>query len=131
MKYRWIYLGLGALALAVVVVGIAMSRGGEPNPLPGPIESVFPRPNDTVIQQVGIEVDLATGYEADIYVDGFLVPSTEVRVVPGTGVYHWAPSPTSVYMSAWVPGDHRVRVVWRNSVGVAEAGEFSWVFRVQ
>ena len=131
MKYRWIYLGLGALAVAVTAAGALLARSGEPTQLPAAIESVFPRPNDAVIRQTVIEVDLRIGYSADIYVDGFLIPSTEVTFIEGTGVTRWSPSPTSVYLAEWSPGRHTVRVVWRSVTGESEAGEFSWEFRVQ
>lgn len=131
MRYRWIYIGLGALAVAVIAMGALLARSGDPAALPDAIESVFPRPNDSVIRQTVVEVDLRVGYAADIYVDGFLVPSTEVSIVDGTNVYRWSPSPTSVYLAEWSPGTHTVRVVWRSIVGSPEAGEFSWEFRVQ
>ncbi len=131
MNYRWIYFGLAALAVAVAATGALMSRGGEATSLPDPIEAVYPGPDDAVIRQTVIEVDLRVGFEADIYVDGFLVPPSEVSFVEGTAVYRWAPSPASLYLTEWRPGPHEVRVVWRSISGPFETGEFSWSFRVQ
>lgn len=131
MNYRWIYIGLAALAIAVAAVGALLSRGGEAISLPEPIQAVFPGPNDAVIRQTVIEIDLEVGFEADIYVDGFLVPPSETSFVEGTAVYRWAPSPSSLYLSEWSPGTHEVTVVWRSISGQFRTGEFSWTFRVQ
>jgi hypothetical protein len=131
MPYRWIYAGLGLLAVAAIALGVAFGGGGEPQPLPRPIEAVFPRPGDTVIRQSPIEVDLEFGYRAEIYVDGFRLPDSEITFIEATGVYSWSPSPTSLYLDAWTPGEHSVRVVWVSTTGRLEAGEFEWSFRAQ
>ncbi|MFO7549679.1 MAG: hypothetical protein R6X29_12535 [Acidimicrobiia bacterium] len=131
MPYRWIYAGLGLLAVAAIALGVAFGRSGEPQPLPRPFEAVYPGPGDTVIRQTSIEVDLEFGYRAEIHVDGFRLPDSEVTFVEATGVYAWSPSPTSLYLDAWAPGEHVVRVVWVSTTGRVEAGEFEWRFRVQ
>lgn len=132
MNYRWIYAGLGLVAVAAIALGVAFGRSPEATPLPGPLEAVFPRPGDSVIRQTAIEVDLEFGYDAQIYVDGFLVPASEVSVIPATGVFSWSPSPNSLYLQEWSPGEHVVRVVWlRTAGGRAETGEYEWTFRVQ
>lgn len=131
MPYRYIYIGLGALAVAVISLGIVFAPQGEETPLPGPVEAVFPRPNDRVLQQAVVEVDLEAGYVAEIWVDGFRVPDSEVTFVEATGVHRWAPSPTSLYLEAWTPGEHSVRIRWNTLTGTADVGEFEWSFRVQ
>lgn len=131
MQYRLIYIGLGALAVAAVALGVAFSGEGEPIVLPGPIESVYPEPGDGVLMQSTVEVDLEVGYVAEIWVDGFLVPFSEVTFVEATGVHQWAPSPTSVYLTEWLPGEHTVRVVWNTVAGLPDTGEFEWTFRVR
>lgn len=128
MSYRLVYLGLGLLAVAAVVLGIVFAQEGDPVELPEPIEAVSPSPNDIVIRQALLEVDLEVGYEADIYVDGFLVDA--VFTEP-TGVYRWQPTPTSPVITEWTPGDHTVRVEWRRITGTPDVGEFEWSFRVQ
>jgi len=131
VPYRLIYIGLGALVVAVIALGVAFGGGGDPVVLPGPVEAVSPRPGDAALLQTAVEVDLAVGYTADIYVDGFLVPSSEVTFVEATGVHRWAPDPTSVYLAEWTPGEHRVRIVWDTVAGLPDRGEFTWSFRVR
>ncbi len=131
MRYRLIYLGLGLLLIAVVALGIAFSPQGMSPELPDPIEAVFPLPNDAALRQAFVEVDMAVGYAAVIYVDGFRVPDGEVSVIDSTGLYRWAPSPTGTYLTDWQPGIHTVLVEWNTIAGPADAGSFEWTFRIQ
>lgn len=131
MPYRWIYAGLALLGVAAIALGVALSPEGEPVELPAPLEAVSPRPGDAVLRQAVLEVDLAVGYVADIYVDGFLVPASEVTFVEATGVYRWSPRPSGAYLTEWTPGVHTVRVEWTRSTGLPDVGFFEWTFRVQ
>lgn len=117
--------------MATVALGIAFAPEGEQTELPSPIEDVFPVPNNSVIRQTSIEVDLEVGYEATIFVDGFALPPNEVAFAEGTNVYRWSPAITSAIMSEWQPGEHTVRVEWTRIVGSPLTGEFEWTFRVQ
>ncbi|GIU93283.1 MAG: hypothetical protein KatS3mg011_2189 [Acidimicrobiia bacterium] len=131
MPYRAIYAGLAFLAVAVIALGVAFAPQGRPVELPGPVEAVFPRPGDAVLQQTVLEVDLATGYRAQIWVDGFLVPDSEVVYVDATGVHRWQPGPASLYMTEWRPGEHTVTIRWNTTSGPPDVGEFTWSFRIQ
>ncbi len=131
MPYRLIYGGLAALAIAVVALGVAFGGGGDPIVFERPLESVSPNPNDAVLRQAIIEVDVEIGYAVAIFVDGFRVPTEEVQFVDATGVYRWQPSPTSLYLSEWTPGTHEVRIEWDTITGLPDPGFFEWVFRVQ
>ncbi len=128
MPYRLIYVGLGLIGLAALVLGIALSPEGETIDLPGPIESVSPEPGHLVPPQAVIEVDLEVGYEAQITVDGW--PVTDATFVEATGVYRWAPSPTSPTITEWTPGEHTVLVVYNTYTGLPDTGSFEWTFRV-
>ena len=131
MPYRWIYAGLGLLAVAVVALGVAFAPSGEPVELPEPVEAVSPHPGDAVLPQAVVEVDMAVGYQATLFVNGFPVPPSEVTVVEGTDVYRWAPSPNSLVMPQWPPGTQQVEVVWDTVTGLPDPGSFTWEFRVQ
>lgn len=131
MRYRLIYLLLGLLLAGTVTLGIVFTPEGTPAVYPTQIEAVTPRPDDSALLQAVVEVDMATGYVAIIYVDGFRVPQPEITVVEGTGVYRWAPSPLGAYMTQWSPGEHTVRVEWDTVSGPADVGFFEWRFRIQ
>lgn len=130
-SYRVIYFGIGLVVVAAVVLGIAFGGGSEPSPLPAPIESLLPRPNDRALSQAILEVDLEGGYRASIYLDGFLLPENEVVFVEPTGVHRWQPSPLSVVVPEWTPGMHEVKIVWDSLGGLPSPGEFTWSFRIQ
>lgn len=130
MPYRLIYAGLGALALAVVVLGIAFGGGGEPLVFEHPLEAVKPEPNDQVLRQAILEVDVAVGYDVAIFVDGFRVPTEEVQFVEATGVYRWQPSPFGLYLQEWSTGAHTVVIEWDTFSGTPDPGRFEWEFRV-
>ena len=131
VPYRLIYAGLGALAIAVIALGVAFGGGGDPIVFEPPLESVSPNPNDAVLRQAIIEVDVEIGYDVAIFVDGFRVPTEEVQYVEATGVYRWQPSPNSLYLNEWTPGNHDVRIEWDTFNGVPDPGSFEWTFRVQ
>lgn len=129
MSYRLVYVGLGLLAVAAIVLGVVFAQEGEPVELPPPLEEVTPSPNDVALRQAFLEIDLEVGYEADIYVDGFLVRNP--RFVEATGVYRWQPTPASPVITEWTPGEHTVRVEWRRVTGTPDVGSFEWTFRIQ
>lgn len=131
MPYRLVYAGLALLAVAIVALGIVFAPRGTPSPLPGPVEAVFPGDGDAVIRQAQVEVDLAVGYEADLEVDGYPIPSAEVFFDPSTGLLRWGPAPTGVVFTEWSTGRHTVTLRWTRVVDVPETGEYTWEFRVQ
>lgn len=128
MPYRLIYMGLGLVAVAAIALGIVLSRSGDELVLPVQIEGISPQPGDLVPQQSNVEIDMPVGYQADIYVDGWLVQ--DAVFVEGTGVYRWAPSPQNPTITQWSPGEHTIRVVWDKVSGLPDPGEFEWTFRV-
>lgn len=131
VPYRYLYLGLACVVVAAVTLGVAFGRSGTPEPLPFPLESITPGRQDTVLRQAYVEVDLEANFAADLYINGFLVPETELTYFEATGVHRWQPGPTSVILEAWIPGEQTVRAVWDTTSGLPSPGEFTWTFRVQ
>ena len=131
VPYRLVYLGLALVALAAIALAIAFGGNGNPVEVPGVVESLGPGPGDSVLSQAILEVDLQPGFLAQIFIDGFPVPASEVAFIEATGVHRWQPAPTSLVFDRWSPGEHAVRIVWDRVAGLPEPGEFSWTFRVQ
>jgi hypothetical protein len=123
-----IYLGLGLVAIAAIALSMVFSAEGDPVGPPPPVESVSPHPGDLVPSQSSVKVDLQVGYQAEIYIDGWLMP--DAVFTEATGVHVWTPSPTNPTMSEWTPGSHTVRVVWDTVDGLADPGEYEWSFRI-
>jgi hypothetical protein len=131
MPYRLVYAGLALMALATVALGVAFGGGSEPDPLPTQIEKISPGPGEAVPRQVSLEIDLASGYLATIYVDGFPIPPGEIMLIEATGVHRWQPSPDGVVFQEWIQGTHTIRIVWDTVAGLPDPGDYEWSFRVQ
>lgn len=139
-SYRLIYFGLGAALIAVLLLGLAFSNPDvEEAALPAVLEAVYPTPNSQISGSEPLEVDLPTGYNVELWVDfrgsgssianWVLIPETEVSVIEATGLVSWQPGPNRIFED-WPAGNQRVRVRWNRVVGLPDAGEFDWSFRV-
>ncbi|MEX2322525.1 MAG: hypothetical protein WEA29_01985 [Acidimicrobiia bacterium] len=128
--FRRLMIGLG-LALAALVVTLAvLDTDGDPLELPGALRSVYPHPNDMVLSQVGLEINLPVGYEITLTVDGVGIPESEISVTPEIGQFRWRPAPGRV-IEGWEPGEHTIEITWdRVAGGPPDPGGFSWEFRV-
>jgi hypothetical protein len=123
-------LGLGLALAALVVTLVVLDTDGDPFELPGALRSVYPQPNDMVLSQVGLEVNLPIGYEITLAVNGVQIPGAEISVTPEIGQFRWRPAPGRV-IEAWDPGEHTIEITWdRVAGGPPDPGQFSWVFRV-
>jgi hypothetical protein len=131
IPYRLVYVGLGLIVVATVALAVAFGGGGEPVDLPEVVESLGPEPGETAPGQAVLEVDLQPGFVAQIFIDGFPIPASEVAYVEATGVHRWEPAPTSLIFDRWPSGEHVVRIVWDRLAGLPQPGEFTWTFRVQ
>ena len=133
-RYRLVFAGLGLALVAVVVLAVAFgSPEGDPPDRPAALERIAPIPDERVLRQAVLEVDLPTGYHAEIYVDGFRIPDNEFlgsEAIDATGTYRWRPSPTSTVLQEWTPGEHVILVRWDTVSGLPDPGEYQWSFRV-
>ena len=128
--YRLIYVALTvALALTVVLALRYGSPAGEALDLPSPLENITPGPDEQVVRQAFLQVDMPVGYEIELIVDNFRLPPDEVGYVPGTGVSTWSPGVGRSFLE-WAPGLHEVVVRWDTVAGLPDPGEYSWSFRV-
>ncbi|MBT8203131.1 MAG: hypothetical protein HKN74_10835 [Acidimicrobiia bacterium] len=128
--YRLIYAALGLALIAVAGFAIALNPSGNEAELPDPVERVFPRPNDSVVRQTVIEVDLQVGYELTLFVDGIRIAPGEIDIQAGTNLHVWQPAPGR-FLEDWAPGPHEIRIEWQRTTGLPDPGSFSWTFRVQ
>ncbi len=127
-RYRLLLGGLGLALVAVVVLAVAFgSPEGDAPDRPAALERIAPIPDERVLRQAVLEVDLPTGYHAEIYVDGFRIPDNEFlgpEAIDATGTYRWRPSPTSTVLQEWAPGEHTVLVRWDTVSGLPDPGEY-------
>ena len=128
--YRLVYAGLGLALVAVVALTVVFNPSGTESPLPEPVERVFPLPNDSVVRQTAVEIDMAVGYDIVLYVDGFRVSPAEIAIQAGTNLHSWQPAPGR-FLERWEPGPHEIRVEWDRATGLPDPGSHTWTFRVR
>jgi hypothetical protein len=129
-KYRLIFLALG-LGLAAVVVFAVLLTPDTPAPtLPDPVERVSPTDGAIVQRQTALLIDTKVGYAIVLNIDGADIPDEEIEFTEPTGIYRWAPGPTSTF-AEWAPGVHAIEIEWRRIAGFADPGSYRWTFRVQ
>lgn len=124
------YAGLGLALVALLAVLVAFWPSGDEFELPEPLEAVFPLPNDIVVRQTAVEVDLPVGYRLELSVDGVRIPESEIGLTEATGLRVWQPDMFSV-IPEWTPGEHTVFIAWDSTVGRPDPGTFEWSFTVR
>ena len=126
--YRLIILSLTALLSLTIYFGISFyQNNNETKELPSVIENISPLPNDQVPQQASLEIDLPVGYELTLVVDNYIIPSSEILYIEGTGVYVWKPGLNKTF-EVWNPGNHEITITWSRIIGLPDVGEFTWTF---
>ncbi len=128
------------ITAALVVAALAISYGRvDPDSVEtnadGVVENVEPAPGDLVPRQSMIEVDLRSGYRAELWVlvnpsagTWQRIPDSELSFIEGTGVYTWAPGAGRI-VEEWTSGEHTLRIVWDTVTGLPDVGEYEWTFR--
>jgi hypothetical protein len=140
-----------AAGLALIIVGLLSARTGrDASNFPVAIERMSPADGDRVLRQSQIVVDFIEGYEAELTIDGILLPTTRLDELTSSGR---APTPgaqvelppTAVYdpgnfiisyqpqpgapIEAFSQGEHEASVrYWRTEDGPAKSRSYMWRF---
>lgn len=138
------------IAAALVALWFAVSSADTGETTLGPkdpaIETISPRPDELVLRQTEIVVDLAPGYTGDLYVDSQQIPVVDVVndensagptvrldavFDPALNTIAFTPREGAT-IEELTPGAHRVTVTyWKLDESAASARNYSWSFRVQ
>lgn len=129
-RYRVMFLGLGVALILVVVFAVVFAPGGGEFELPRAVESISPGNGATVQRQIGLTIDMEVGYEIELFVDGVAIPRAEIGYSVQTGRYTWSPGVDKTFPE-WSPGTHSIGITYQRLSGEIDAGQLSWVFRVQ
>ena len=142
-----------SIGVVLIVAGLnSASTGREGQRLPIEIESMSPGPGDQVLRQSQVFVDLQSGYEASLTVDGIALETTRLDELTNSGA---APQkgaqveipPTAIYdpgnatigflpqegapIEQFTQGEHTATVTfWKILEGRQKARSFTWTFRV-
>jgi hypothetical protein len=124
---RLVTTALLLLAVVVSVVGLQSVRDTRAASCSyGVVTKLFPCPGDTDLRQGQIGVVMAPGWQADLSVDGTVIPKDQISV-QDTGFFY-TPGPGSA-TGALAPGHHTARVVFSQTItGEASAQQYAWNF---
>ena len=129
-RYRIIFMILGLALALVVMFAVVWAPGGREFQLPAAVESIAPGNGETVLRQIDLQIDMQVGYDIELFIDGRLIPPSEITFTEATGKYVWRPGPGRTF-EEWTLGAHSIGITYERVSGRIDVGSLSWVFRVQ
>jgi hypothetical protein len=130
-------LTIAAMVGAVVLLGVAVSMAttGEDDTssaLPDSVERLIPESGSEVLSQAEVGVDLDTGYDAWLIINGTEIRTEEQGLLrdPGTGIIRYQPGPGRDLESLAPQRNCAVAMVWKQQDGEESAQPVSWCFNV-
>lgn len=130
--HRVVYTVLIAIALGAIVVAV---NNGRPNPTAisdadPSIDALVPTPGSEVLRQAQIGIDLASGYTAELTVNGIPIPADQVIGDPSLAQFFYLPRPDGA-AGELNPGPNCITATyWRVADGPERASSESWCFEV-
>lgn len=124
------YVVLVAVVVVAVYALVQLADTNATNLESGSIERLIPTPDSKILQQDQIGIDLATGYEASLAVNGTPLPLDEVLVVPALNQVFFQPGPGKTF-EFWPAGRNCVvATFWRTATGPGQSAARTWCFSV-
>ena len=126
------------LAVAITLFGFAIRSfqdGGEDPVLntgdAAVVENLIPRRNAQVPQQSNVGIDLVTGWEAELIVNGVVIPRDELQLTPEIGLIEFTPG-EGRSVEELEAGENCVSaVIWKVEDGRGDADRtIPWCFDV-
>lgn len=122
---------IGGLAAAIAVFAAAVliyANNPDPNGLPVAIQSVSPQPNDEVLRQADITVDLAVGYTAELTINGIPIPEEELFRVPALNQLTYEPGSLKTIQTLLPDRNCATVTYWLIAGSQADANSYDWCF---
>lgn len=118
-----------AVAASLLAVAIVVYMGNPTSTdLPTAVQAVEPAPNDEVLSQTDIKVDLAVGYTAEVEVNGVPIPEEQLTRVEALNQVSFQPGPDQS-VTRLLPDRNCVRVrYWLIAAGDQDAKFYNWCF---
>lgn len=123
-----------AVAMLVAAV-IGFDDGGDDPVLQGGdravVESLIPRRNSQVPQQSSIGIDLVTGWDGTLVVDGVEIPRDQLVLTPEIGLVQFTPGDDKAVEELHSGENCVTAVIWRVSQGRGvDDRTIPWCFEV-
>lgn len=140
---------IAACGLGLIVLGFAVGRSDDQRAKPADpaIEKLIPAPNDLVLRQQEVGIDLAPGYTGVLIIDGQEIGTYDIlsnptpiggtapavvdaRFDPNNGTLLFAPRVGST-IEKFTAGDHRITAIyWRIGETRDQGKIYTWSFKV-
>jgi len=118
-----------AVAAAVFAIAVIVYQGNPTSTdLPVAIQAVDPQPGSNVLSQTNVSVDLAVGYTAEIEINGFPIPETELFRVEALNQLTFEPG-IGKTIDGLRPDQNCVTAIyWLIAQGPEDNQEYTWCF---
>lgn len=93
------------------------------------VERVYPAAGSEQLSQIQVGIDLANGYDAQLYVNGVLIPEDEVQRRPELNQVFFRPG-EGLAVEQFDPGPNRVRAMIFSIADGREVRNEEWTFQV-
>lgn len=137
LRYQLAVTAALIVAALALFAGIRATKTGEPdsvlvNGRPDVVEQLVPSEGTEALQQAEIGIDLAPGYEGGLILNGTVIPTDELRLVPQQNQVFFAPGPDRTFEVLPSGRNCVTAVVWKTSEGRGTPSElsFQWCFDV-
>lgn len=136
LRYRLTVTAAIVVAVAALVAGVRATKTGEEesvtvNGRPDIVEHLQPRQGVEALQQAEVGIDLTPGHEAGLILNGTVIPTDELRIVPEQNQVYFAPGPDRTFEALPSGRNCVTAIVWRSSEGRGPGDlSFQWCFDV-
>jgi hypothetical protein len=131
-RYRALLIALVVAALVALAVGIAVTDLTDPDDTTQSeiVERFIPNPNDEVLRQAELGIDLAPGYDGTLAVNGTAIPVEDQRRVPEQNQVFFTPAEGKAVDQLPAGPNCVTATVWQAADGPGTSNDrtFSWCF---
>lgn len=117
-----------AAAIGILVIAVLISDGPQLAAVDEVIESVSPNPDDEVLSQVDVAIDLAEGYTAELTVNGIKIPEDQLRRVEALNIVSFRPGANQVIAKLQPEINCVNALYWPVASGRSSARSYQWCF---
>ena len=129
---RRVLLGLAALMGAVALLLALLLADTDDNDVTvtgnAAVDELIPPRSAEVLSQETVGIDLAPGYDAQLTINGVVIPSEQIRHQPNLNLFTFRPDRGKVIERLRAEQNCALVTYWRQEAGPAEADTISWCF---
>jgi hypothetical protein len=131
-RYRALLIALVVAAVVALAVGIAVTDLTDADDATQSeiVERFIPNPNDEVLRQAELGIDLAPGYDGTLAVNGAAIPVEDQRRVPEQNQVFFTPAEGKTVERLRAGPNCVTATVWQAADGPGTSNDrtFSWCF---